>query len=108
MVDRLTHLKNIVAQSKYDDVLHPQISRDKHHTLRQCLVLVRVGLISKQPVEHVALKVAQEVHLVAEVSRVSLDGVVLPHTLYEIACPRWRDVVKVPVKIMGVNDESTG
>jgi hypothetical protein len=62
-------------------------------------------LISEQSVEHVTLKVAQEVHLVAEVSRVSLDGVVLPHALYEIACPRRRDMVKVPV--MGVSIRSS-
>jgi hypothetical protein len=91
----LTHLEDIVAQPKDNDVLHPQIPRDKHHTLRQRLVLVRVRLISEQSVEHVTLKVAQEVHFVAEVSRVPLDGVVLPHALYEIACPCWRDMVKV-------------
>jgi hypothetical protein len=66
-------------------MLHPQVPSDEYHPLCQVLVLVRVILIPKEPVEHVALEVFQQVDLVIEFAGIGINRVIGSDTLYCLA-----------------------
>lgn len=73
------HLNDFVTQPKNNHILHPEVFLNEVEVLCPAKILKAEVLAAVEPLEHVLLKVLEQVILVMHVVRVILSEIVLPH-----------------------------